>query len=127
MGAQLADDGFSKAKRLLNAGDYSPVFDSPDARASHKHLLLLAKFSEQPHHRLGLVIAKKNVRLAVQRNRVKRLAREMFRQLPPSSPSMDVVLLARRGLAELDNETLSSILQQQWLKLVSHSNKKTFE
>lgn len=127
MGVRVADAGFSKTRRLLNARDYGRVFDEPDARASHKHLLLLAKYSARPHHRLGLIIAKKNVRLAVQRNRVKRLAREMFRQLPESDPSMDVVLLARRGLAELDNAKLSSILQQQWLKLVSHADKKTFE
>jgi ribonuclease P protein component len=112
---------FCKSKRLLNANDYSRVFDNPDARASHRHLLLLGKLCDGPEHRLGLVIAKKNVRLAVQRNRVKRLAREFFRVLPNSEPSMDVVLLARQGLGQLDNAELSSILQQQWQKLVSHS------
>jgi ribonuclease P protein component len=106
---------------LLNANDYSRVFDNPDARASHRHLLLLAKLNDGPEHRIGLVIAKKNVRLAVQRNRVKRLAREFFRVLPNSEPSMDVVLLARQGLGQLDNAELSSILLQQWQKLVSHS------
>jgi ribonuclease P protein component len=115
------DSRFCKSKRLLNANDYSRVFDNPDARASHRHLLLLGKLSDGPEHRLGLVIAKKNVRLAVQRNRVKRLAREFFRVLPNSEPSMDVVLLARQGLGQLDNAELSSILQQQWQKLVNHS------
>lgn len=66
---------------------------------------------------MGLVIAKKHVRLAVQRNRIKRVAREVFRQLPPASPALDIVLLARKGIAELDNQELSSILQQQWKKL----------
>ena len=88
-----------------------------DAKASHKHLLLLAKLNDQPGHRLGLVIAKKNVRLAVQRNRIKRVAREFFRTLPESEPTMDVVLLTRRGIDQLDNAELSSILQQQWQKL----------
>jgi ribonuclease P protein component len=122
---QVADASFGKAKRLLNARDYSPVFDSPDARASHKHLLLLAKSTQGPEHRLGLVIAKKNVRLAVQRNRIKRLSREFFRSLPNSDLSMDVVLLARRGMGDLDNSELSSILQQQWQKLVRHQAKTT--
>jgi ribonuclease P protein component len=122
---QVADASFGKAKRLLNARDYSPVFDSPDARASHQHLLLLARFTQGPEHRLGLVIAKKNVRLAVQRNRIKRLSREFFRSLPNSDLSMDVVLLARRGMGDLDNAELSSILQQQWQKLVRHQAKTT--
>ena len=117
MSSRASTRGFSKASRLLNAGDYSRVFDDVDAKASHKHLLLLAKLNDQPGHRLGLVIAKKNVRLAVQRNRIKRVAREFFRTLPESEPTMDVVLLTRRGIDQLDNAELSSILQQQWQKL----------
>jgi len=115
--SQHCDTGFPKSRRLLNAGDYSRVFDGADAKASHKYLLLLAKLNDKPRHRLGLVIAKKNVRLAVQRNRIKRIAREFFRSLPESEPTMDVVLLTRRGIDQLDNAELSSILQQQWQKL----------
>jgi ribonuclease P protein component len=115
--SQACDDRFPKARRLLKAGDYSRVFDAADAKASHKYLLLLAKLNDQPGHRLGLVIAKKNVRLAVQRNRIKRVAREFFRTQPESKPTMDVVLLTRRGIDQLDNAELSSILQQQWQKL----------
>lgn len=120
MGAPPADCRFGKARRLLNAADYSRVFDGAEARASHQHLLLLARTNLEPGHRLGLVIAKKNVRHAVQRNRIKRIAREVFRQMPASNPSLDVVLLARRGLDQLDNAELSTILQQQWQRLLRH-------
>ncbi len=99
------------------------MFDAADARASHRHLLLLARLNEGPDHRLGLVIAKKHVRRAVDRNRVKRLSREFFRKLEKCDPPMDVVLLARKGLDELDNAEVSTILQQQWLKLVRHARK----
>jgi len=119
---QRTDAGFGKARRLLTAKDYSRVFDGAQARASHRHLLLLAAENDRPGHRLGLVIAKKNVRLAVQRNRIKRVAREFFRHVPESEPPMDVVLLARRGIGQLDNAELSSILRQQWQKLVRHSS-----
>jgi ribonuclease P protein component len=117
---QPGDAGFSKTRRLLNALDYSRVFDDAEAKASHKHLLLLARRSESEGHRLGLVIAKKNVRLAVQRNRIKRVAREFFRQVPQAGTSMDVVLLARRGIDDLDNGELSNILQQLWQRLERH-------
>jgi len=120
---QSANASFGKARRLLNAKDYSRVFDGAEVRASHKHLLLLAKKNIGPWHRLGLVIAKKNVRLAVQRNRIKRVAREFFRTLPPSETPLDVVFLARRGIGQLDNSELSTILQQQWQKLVRHASK----
>lgn len=122
MGKQTSGSRFGKSKRLLNAQDYSRVFDKPDARVSNKHLLLLGKLNDQREHRLGLVIAKKNVRLAVQRNRMKRVAREFFRNLPDTEPFLDVVLLARKGMDQLDNAELSSILQQQWQKLIKHSS-----
>ncbi len=119
---QAPTKSFGKEKRLLNAGDYSHVFDNAQVRASHKHLLLLANRSTTPQHRLGLVIAKKNVRLAVQRNRIKRLAREFFRTVPAVSSKdnfpLDVVLLTRRGIDQLDNAQVSTILRQQWQKLV---------
>ena len=102
----------------MTAGDYRRVFDHAEAKASHKYLLLLATPNNGPGNRLGLVIAKKNVRLAVQRNRIKRAAREFFRLLPDTEPTMDVVLLTRRGIDQLDNAELSSILQQQWRKLI---------
>jgi ribonuclease P protein component len=112
---------FGKDKRLLNARDYGRVFEKPDVRVSHQHLLLLAKINNQTHHRLGLVIAKKHVRLAVERNRIKRVAREFFRSLPGDEPTLDVVLLARQGMSLLDNAELSSILQRQWQNLVRRS------
>lgn len=112
---------FDRSRRLLNSRDYSRVFDQPDARASHRHLLLLGRYNDAHHHRLGLVIAKKNIRRAVDRNRVKRLTREFFRQLPPGFPGMDIIVLARRGLDELDNQSVSTILRNQWQKLSHHA------
>jgi len=114
---------FCKDSRLLNAGDYRRVFDDVKCKAGHRHLLLLATPNDRPGHRLGLVIAKKHVRLAVQRNRIKRIAREVFRHLPPSQPALDVILLARPGMDKLDNAQLSSILRQQWQKLLGHSSR----
>ncbi|MCB1678115.1 MAG: ribonuclease P protein component [Halioglobus sp.] len=117
------DARFGSARRLLNARDYSAVFDGCEARASHRYLLLLARTNARQTHRLGLVIARKHVRLAVQRNRVKRLAREFFRTLPvDTAPPLDVILLARRGIDHLENSELSTILRQQWHRLVRHIN-----
>lgn len=123
MSDRTADLAFNKGKRLLTQSDYSRVFELAEARASHRHLLLLARGNEGVNHRLGLVIAKKHVRLAVTRNRIKRVAREFFRQLPDSSPKLDVILLARKGIGQLDNAELSSILQQQWQRLLGQACK----
>ena len=135
MGDQPGDASFGKERRLLNASDYSQVFEGAEARASHRHLLLLGRTNAGPGHRLGLVIAKKNVRLAVQRNRVKRIASEVFRTLPESETSMDAVIgpisaieastyssfsATLRELDQLDNQTLAATLREQWQKLARH-------
>jgi len=107
-----------KTRRLLTAADYTRVFSRADARAGTRELLLLARRSPAPHNRLGLVVGKKNIRLAVQRNRIKRIAREFFRGLPEQEPPVDVIVLAKRGLDGLDNRELRDQLSRQWRKLL---------
>ncbi len=108
---------FPKSARLLAASEFQRVFQQASTKVSHRHLLMLAIESQCLYPRLGLVIAKKNVRLAVQRNRVKRLIRETFRQQQAKLPPIDVIVLARRGMDTLSNPQLQQLLDQQWHKL----------
>jgi ribonuclease P protein component len=101
---------------LLSPADFKPVFDRADVKASHRHGLILAKRSAGETSRLGLVIAKKHVRRAVQRNRIKRQVREHFRHHPLSSPC-DIVFLARPGIGDLDNPALRHSLALLWQRL----------
>lgn len=79
--------------------------------------MALAAPSPHGHPRLGLIFSKKNVRRAVDRNRFKRIARESIRLRQHKLPSVDIVLLARRGLVELDNETVHRQLHGMWQRL----------
>lgn len=114
---------FSKQSRLLNACDYQSVFAGPTARASHPNILLLARRNELGRPRLGLVIAKKNIRLANQRNRVKRIIRESFRHQQDYLGGIDVIVLARRNLDQLDNPEIFKLLSKQWQRLLKNQNK----
>ena len=114
----MSDQSFRKEDRLLDARAFSRVFESADSKASHRHLLLLAARNDLPHHRLGIIVARKNIRLAVDRNRFKRITREFFRTRKDQPPGLDVIVMARRGADSLDNKTLSTILRQQWNKLL---------
>ncbi len=105
---------FQKSLRLLNASDYQRVFNDAPFKASHPQLLILARPNDGSLPRLGLVIAKKNVRLAVQRNRIKRILRETFRMRQQDLGGVDAVVLARRGLDELDNDQLHRLFNKQW-------------
>jgi ribonuclease P protein component len=118
-GFLVGANSFPGTKRLLTAHDFKQVFDGVDIRAAHKNLLLLARYNALPCHRLGLVIAKKHVKLAAQRNRIKRVSRDFFRHCPDEERNLDVIILARQGVDQLDNCELSSILRQQWHKLTA--------
>ena len=107
---------FTKERRLLDASAYQPVFKSPNTKVSNAYFLLLAKKSDLPHARLGIVVAKKSVRLAVKRNRIKRIMRETFRQYE-TLPTTDIVILARPAINQLDKQQLQQALSEGFAKL----------
>jgi ribonuclease P protein component len=103
----LADKGFPKTSRLLCAKDYGPVFNSARFRISNRHCLILAIYNDRPNSRLGIVVAKKNIASAVERNRIKRIIRESFRLSKPGFATIDIVVLVKRGLDCLSNREIS--------------------
>jgi ribonuclease P protein component len=78
--------------------------------------VVLARANDLPEPRLGLIIAKKHVRLATQRNRIKRLTRESFRREGPRTP-VDCVFLCKAGIAELSNDDITTIQQSLWTRV----------
>ncbi len=120
----MADYSFGKPRRLLNAGDYKSVFDQADLKVSTAQLLLLARFNDQDGPRLGMVIAKKNVRLAVARNRIKRIVRDSFRLQQQQLDHIDIVVLARRGVDQISNPELQQMLNQLWRQQQKKARRK---
>jgi ribonuclease P protein component len=113
----VAEFGFPKESRLLTAADYKAVFDNSQYKVSCRHFLMLATLSQHQTKRLGMVLAKKNIGKAVQRNRIKRQIRETFRHTHAQFPSLDVVVLARRDAAKLSKSQLTKFLNGLWLDL----------
>ncbi|SHK12488.1 ribonuclease P protein component [Marinobacter antarcticus] len=107
---------FPKSHRLLRPADYGKVFNDVQLKVPHRNFLILATPNNLGHARIGLVFAKKNLKLSVQRNRIKRQVRETFRHLP-ELPRMDIIVLGRQGLAALDNETVCTSLNGLWQRL----------
>ena len=112
--------GFSKNSRLLKAADYKAVFDGAQFNFSCRHFLVLAVSNELLRSRLGLVVAKKNIPGAVQRNRIKRHLRESFRRGPGLASPLDLVVLVRKDADKLNNSQLS----QQIASLFEDLNSK---
>lgn len=82
--------------RLTRPAEFARVF-AENQRARTDSLLILARPNELGHARLGMVISKRMLPRAVDRNRVRRCVRETFRQLLPQLPACDFVvrLIAR--------------------------------
>jgi ribonuclease P protein component len=114
----VADQSFGRKLRLLTASDYKAVFGKAEFKVSCPQLLILAIKSGYEDPRLGLVIAKKHIRLAVERNRLKRLIRESFRKHQQLLIEMDIVILARSGSDKLDNKDFVTLVEKLWQDLI---------
>ena len=108
---------FSPSVRIRCAADYKCVFDGALFKVHQPHFLFLAKVSEQPRSRLGIVVAKKKVRRAHERNRIKRLARESFRLHQQNIELLDIVVMPKMGIDTISNAELHQQLQFAWQKL----------
>ena len=109
--------GFGREKRLLTPRQFKAVFDSPSGKAPGKSVLLLARDNQLDHPRLGLVIGKKSVKLSVERNRLKRQIRESYRLNQEVLNGWDIVIVARKGLGDLDNPELAQQFGKLWKRL----------
>ncbi len=93
------------------------MFEQADLKVHGKGMMALARWNTVGHPRLGLVVSKKNVKLAVDRNRFKRLVRESVRLRQDQLPAVDIVVLARRGVQDMDNDVLHRQLHGMWKRL----------
>lgn len=108
---------FQPEHRLLTPRDFQAVFDGSQCKVAQPPFLILVRGNTGHHPRLGLVFAKKKVRLAVERNRLKRLVRTSFRLHQYELPAVDVVFIARQGLDQLDNAAFLVMLDKAWQQL----------
>lgn len=115
---------FDKQKRLLTSADYGFVFDEACHKVSHQHYLLLARPNSLGWARLGLVVAKKNAKLATRRNRIKRVVRATFRSQQQLLDSLDIVFLARKGFDTLLPVQQSQLMTDAWLRLARRLGSK---
>ena len=106
---------FSPRQRLHTAKDFGRVFGDP-VRSSDRYFTVLARSSGGEVARLGLTISRRIAKNAVDRNRLKRLARESFR-LQPALPACDFVVLAKTGAHEAERGPLRESLDRHFARL----------
>ncbi|NKZ44389.1 ribonuclease P protein component [Shewanella algae] len=112
---------FTRELRLLTPAQFKTVFTNP-IKASSAEITLLAVPNEMQHPRLGLTVAKRHVKRANRRNRIKRVIRDSFRLNQHDLPPLDIVVLVRGGVLDMDNEQLRKLVEKLWRKLSRRFN-----
>ncbi|WP_196158893.1 ribonuclease P protein component [Reinekea sp. G2M2-21] len=115
--------GFRRNLRLLNASDFRTVFDQVEVKAPSEQCTLLARRNSLGLPRIGFILARKNIKRAVQRNRIKRFCREYLRLNQHQLPDLDIILMGRKGLDQLSDEQLHKLLQKLFEKLKKRASR----
>ncbi len=89
--------------RLTHSRDFDRVFKRADIRSRYGALRIAAVANRMASPRMGLVVSKRAVRKAVERNRIKRVLREEFRGRRRFLPALDIVI---QVVARADNSAL---------------------
>ena len=104
---------FPAQSRLSLAEDYNVVFKKPVINLAVRPVRVLAVPNNCGHPRLGITVPKRRVRLAVHRNRVRRIVREWFRH--SSLGAYDIVVLVYSHSKSSNNLVESlAVIHKQW-------------
>lgn len=112
------DQSFPREARLLDAQGYSRVFKR-NRRVTNKYWIVLGHQSDASEARLGLAIAKKRAKRAVDRNKIKRIARESFREQRAALCGIDAVVMNKDSAAGASNVELRQSIDTLWVELAS--------
>lgn len=107
---------FKKTQRLLKKTNYDHVFEQAKKIVTSEFIVLFRR-NDLGYARLGLALSKKMIAKAHDRNRIKRLLREGFRKT--KLPAVDMIFLARQGVAKQTNLGINTKLSKTWEKLTS--------
>lgn len=97
------------------------MFAKPE-RSTDRYFTVLGRRSEKPMARLGLTVSRRAAKRAVDRNRLKRLARESFRS-QRQLPAWDFVVLARPDAVAADKPTLRASLDGHFKRLTQRASR----
>lgn len=113
----MAQARFPPAARLRHPRAFRSVFET-GSRHVDGCFVVIAAANNQGRPRLGLAISKRRARRAVDRNRIKRLARESFRAHARQLPGVDIVVLARSKTSARDNQSLYLSFAWHWQRVI---------
>tara|TARA_B100000530_G_scaffold308757_1_gene234082 strand:+ start:532 stop:864 length:333 start_codon:yes stop_codon:yes gene_type:complete len=94
---------------------FKEIFSSPDKKYSTRNVLVLSKTNEHGLARIGVAIKKKDTRLAVDRNNIKRKIKGSFLSKVLELPPKDFVVYVKKNLKGKEKD-LQKDLNDIWNK-----------
>ena len=109
-------------KRSISSKEgFSDIFDSPDQKYSTNNILILSKDRGLGFSRIGVAIRKKDNKLAVDRNNIKRKIKGSFLAKDLELPHKDFVVYVKKNLKGKEEE-LKKDLDKIWAKFKSNND-----
>jgi ribonuclease P protein component len=113
---------FPQSRRLQKANEFKRVWNK-SKRITSKYITLVISENNLGHPRLGLSLSKKNIRHAVHRNRLKRVARETFRLKQVELDALDIIVIVYKGADKLSRHQQYEHFKTLWNQLVTRCKK----
>lgn len=108
---------FRPAYRLCKTDEYSSVFAFRKT-IKGRFFVLHYRPTEKTSARIGIVVAKKLAKRAVQRNFIKRMGRELFRSLRVNLPCHDLILRLQSSPVKASKAELRHDMQHVFNRLL---------
>ena len=83
---------FGKDRRLNNSHEFDRIFKKPTYRFSRFPVRVIGIPAPDNRSRIGIIVGKRALKRAIDRNRIKRIVRESFRIRVPDLPSSHFVV-----------------------------------
>ena len=104
-------------KRSIPSSEgFNEAFSNPDRKVSSKHFMLLLKENDLGYARIGVAVRKKDIKLAVQRNRIRRKIKGSFRVNIAKLKAADHVIFVKKNITD-DSAAIKKELENLWQKI----------
>lgn len=107
---------FPRTARLLKPGDFARLRQA-SRRIGSRYFSAEYRSNEDTAARLGLAVSRRVSKLAVQRNRLKRLVRDSFRRNRAVLAPVDLLVIARSAAVTVPGSELLADLELLWSRL----------
>lgn len=105
--------GFPSSARLHTQAEFDYVFSNAKSLKKNGFSVLWRK-NNHIQSRLGVIISKRQIKTAVQRNQTRRIIRESFRHHQAQLSGYDIIVITKQQVSDQTKAEQRSVLEQLW-------------